>query len=118
MYFEGDELTEMVRNLDAGGFQVCIHAQGDRAIQTVLDAYAAILTPGAGNPRRHRIEDGGAMYPPLAERAAALQIVVASQPGFLSALGDRFPGAFGNRRDPLHSLASSHPAPPPLAAPP
>jgi len=51
LYFERDELTEMVRDFDARGFQVCIHAQGDRAIQIVLDAYDAVLAPGAGNPR-------------------------------------------------------------------
>jgi len=110
LYFECGELTEMVRDFDARGFQVCIHAQGDRAIQTVLDAYAAVLSaglaPGAGNPRRHRIEHGGAMYPPLAERAAALGIVVASQPGFLSALGDGFAAAFPDRCDQLYSFAS------------
>jgi len=106
LYFERDELTEMVRDFDARGFQVCIHAQGDRAIETVLDAYAAVLAPGAGNPRRHRIEHGGAMYPPLAARAAALGIVVASQPGFLSALGDGFAEAFGDRSDQLYSFAS------------
>jgi len=110
LYFERDELTEMVRDFDARGFQVCIHAQGDRAIQTVLDAYAAVLTPGlapaAGNPRRHRIEHGGAMYPPLADRAAALGIVVASQPGFLSALGDGFAAAFPDTCDQLYSFAS------------
>src|SRR5581483_8485204 len=79
--FERDELTAMVREFDARGFQVCIHAQGDRAIETVLDAYAAVLPaggetpsglrPSGGNPRRHRIEHGGAMYPDLTERAAA-----------------------------------------------
>jgi len=106
LYFERDELTEMVRDFDARGFQVCIHAQGDRAIENVLDAYAEILTPGAGNPRRHRIEHGGAMYPPLAARAAALGIVVASQPGFLSVLGDGFAAAFGDRSDQLYSFAS------------
>jgi predicted amidohydrolase YtcJ len=106
MYFEPGPLTEMVREFDARGFQVCIHAQGDRAIETVLDAYAAILAPGAGNPRRHRIEHGGAMYPPLAERAAALGIVVASQPGFLSALGDGFAAAFPDSADRLYSFAS------------
>ena len=100
LYFERDELTEMVRDFDARGFQVCIHAQGDRAIETVLDAYAAVLAPGAGNPRRHRIEHGGAMYPPLAARAAALGIVVASQPGFLSALGDGFAAAFPDQQRP------------------
>lgn len=69
LYFERDELTRLVRELDSRGFQVCIHAQGDRGIGTALDAYAAVLagTPGSrpgvpgspggsGNPRRHRIE--------------------------------------------------------------
>jgi predicted amidohydrolase YtcJ len=104
LYFERDELTELVRGLDARGFQVCIHAQGDRAIETVLDAYAA--TAAAGNPRRHRIEHAGAMYPPLAARAAALGIVVASQPGFLSELGDGFAEAFGDGGDQLYGFAS------------
>jgi len=103
LYFERDELTEMVRDFDARGFQVAIHAQGDRAIETVLDAYAALPL---GNPRRHRIEHGGAMYPALAARAAALGIVVASQPGFLSTLGDGFAAAFGDRRDDLYAFGS------------
>jgi predicted amidohydrolase YtcJ len=108
--FERDELTAMVRDFDARGFQVCIHAQGDRAIETVLDAYAAVLYPrsaaGGGNPRRHRIEHGGAMYPYLTERAAALGIVIASQPGFLSGLGDGFAAAFPDRYDELYAFAS------------
>jgi predicted amidohydrolase YtcJ len=106
LYFERDQLTEMVRAFDARGFQVCIHAQGDRAIETVLDAYAAVLAGTAGNARRHRIEHGGAMYPPLAARAAALGIVVASQPGFMSTLGDGFAAAFGDRRDDLYAFGS------------
>jgi predicted amidohydrolase YtcJ len=106
LYFDRAELTELVRGLDANGLQVCIHAQGDRAIETVLDAYAAVLAGGAGNPRRHRIEHGGAMYPPLAARAAALGIVVVSQPGFLSILGDGFAEAFGDRSDQLYCFGS------------
>jgi predicted amidohydrolase YtcJ len=106
LFFERDELTEMVRDFDARGFQVCIHAQGDRAIETVLDAYAAVLAGVPGNPRRHRIEHGGAMYPPLAARAAGLGIVVVSQPGFLSALGDGFAAAFPDRSDQLYSFGS------------
>ncbi len=106
MYFEPGELTAMVRDFDARGFQVCVHAQGDRAIETVLDAYAAVLKPGSGNPRRHRIEHGGAMYPQLTERAAALGIVIASQPGFLSVLGDGFAAAFPQTCDQLYAFAS------------
>jgi len=46
------------------------------------------------------------MYPPLAARAAALGIVVASQPGFLSTLGDGFAAAFPDTGDQLYSFAS------------
>ena len=109
--FSRDELTGMVGDFAARGFQVCIHAQGDRAIETVLDAYAAVLAGpkpdgGGPNPRRHRIEHAGAMYPALAARAARLGIVVASQPGFLSTLGDGFAAAFPESSDELYAFAS------------
>jgi predicted amidohydrolase YtcJ len=105
MFFSRDELTGMVGDFAARGFQVCIHAQGDRAIEAVLDAYAAVLD-GGGNPRRHRIEHAGAMYPALTARAAELGIVVASQPGFLSTLGDGFADAFPESSDQLYAFAS------------
>jgi hypothetical protein len=106
LFFSLAELTGMVRDLDARGFQVCIHSQGDRAIETVLDAYATVLAGIPGNPRRHRIEHGGAMYPPMIARAAELGIVVASQPGFFSTLGDGFAEAFPDRSGQLYPFAS------------
>src|SRR6266545_4959074 len=118
LFFERDELTEMVRDLDARRFQICIHAQGDRAIETGLDAYAAILAGAQENPRRHRIEHGGAMYSALAARAAELGIIVVSQPGFLSALGDGFAEAPPGRRDKLYAFASWRRAGSPWQGPP
>jgi predicted amidohydrolase YtcJ len=106
MYFPPDELTAMVREFDAHGLQVCIHAQGDRAIGTVLDTYAAVLGGRSGNPLRHRIEHAGSMFAPLAARAAALGIVVAAQPGMLSILGDGFAEALPERSDELYAYAS------------
>jgi hypothetical protein len=121
LFFGRDELTAMVRDFDARGFQVAVHAQGDRAIGTVLDAYAAVLAedrgpatpPGAAgpaaagrNPRRHRIEHAGAMYPALTARAAELGIVIVSQPGFLSTLGDGFAAAFPAQADQLYAFGS------------
>jgi predicted amidohydrolase YtcJ len=105
MYFAPDELTAMVAEFDARGLQVCIHAQGDRAIETVLDTYAAVLG-GGRNPLRHRIEHGGSMFAPLAARAASLGIVVAAQPGMLSILGDGFAEALPERSDELYAYAS------------
>jgi len=106
LYFAPEELTAMVRDFAARGFQVCVHAQGDRAIEIVLDAYARALAGTPGNPRRHRIEHGGAMYPALTARAAELGITVVSQPGFLSGLGDGFADAFGGRADQLYPFRS------------
>jgi predicted amidohydrolase YtcJ len=106
LFFGLAELTGMVRDLDTQGFQVCIHSQGDRAIEIVLDAYASVLAGAVGNPRRHRIEHGGAMYPPMIARAAELGIVVVSQPGFFSTLGDGFAGAFPESSDQLYPFAS------------
>jgi predicted amidohydrolase YtcJ len=107
MYFAPDELTAMVREFGALGLQVCIHAQGDRAIETVLDSYATVLGGGRhGNPLRHRIEHGGSLFAPLAARAASLGIVVAAQPGMLSILGDGFAEAFPGRGDELYAYAS------------
>ncbi len=106
LYFAPAELTAMVRDFAARGFQVCVHAQGDRAIEITLDAYAQTLAEAPGNPRRHRIEHGGAMYPALTARAAELGIVVVSQPGFLSGLGDGFAAAFGGQADQLYAFRS------------
>src|ERR1700729_3931944 len=96
LFFSRDELTAMVREFDARRFQVAVHAQGDRAIETVLDAYAAVpgMSGPGRNPRRHRIEHAGAMYPPLTAQAADLGIVIVSQPGFLSTLGGGVAAAF------------------------
>ena len=47
LFFTRDELTSMVREFDTRGFQVAVHAQGDRAIETVLDAYATVLAARA-----------------------------------------------------------------------
>jgi predicted amidohydrolase YtcJ len=106
MYFSPGELTEMVAEFDARGLQVCVHAQGDRAIEAVLDAYATVLGGRSGNPLRHRIEHGGSLFAPLAARAASLGILVAAQPGMLSILGDGFAEALPERRDELFAYAS------------
>jgi predicted amidohydrolase YtcJ len=106
MYFSPGELADLVREFDARGLQVCIHAQGDRAIEAVLDTYAAVLGGRAENPLRHRIEHGGSLFEPLAARAASLGIAVAAQPGMLSVLGDGFAEALPERSDELFAYAS------------
>ena len=46
------------------------------------------------------------MYPPLTTRAAELGIVIVSQPGFLSTLGDGFAAAFPGQAGQLYAFGS------------
>ena len=50
-----DELLQQVKPYHDAGWQVAIHAQGDRAIDQVLQVYEAL----GGKNRRHRIEHMG-----------------------------------------------------------
>jgi predicted amidohydrolase YtcJ len=105
LWYETDALAAVIRECDEAGFQVAVHAQGERGIRTTLAAYEAVIA--AGNPLRHRIEHGGCFTPELRSIAARLGIHVVSQPGFFSALGDGYLEAFGARRtEGLYPFAS------------
>jgi predicted amidohydrolase YtcJ len=103
-----DELTDLVRRAEASGAQVGVHAQGDRAIETVLDAFEAVIGRGgvAGNPLRHRMEHAGMLLPHLIDRAAAIGIHVVSQPGFFTPLGDGWLRAYGEQADAFYPFRS------------
>jgi hypothetical protein len=51
---------------------------------------------GTGNPLRHRIEHCGAIFDDLIPLCKELGILVSSQPGFVSDLGDGFMDSFGH----------------------
>ena len=54
-YVEHDELVAAVTALDAHGFQVHMHAIGDRAVRNSLDAVEAARTANGDSDRRHHI---------------------------------------------------------------
>jgi predicted amidohydrolase YtcJ len=56
--YTAEELTRVVAMLDKRGWQILIHAIGDRAIRMALDAFeaAAAANPAPARGRRHRIE--------------------------------------------------------------
>ncbi|MEA2577710.1 MAG: hypothetical protein QOD78_1298 [Chloroflexota bacterium] len=97
LIWAAESLGKSVRAWDDAGFQVAIHAQGERAIEVALLALSGVIGR-EGNTRRHRIEHGGAFRADLQEQAARLGVCVVSQPGFLSVLGDGFHEAFGSER--------------------
>jgi predicted amidohydrolase YtcJ len=90
--------TELAIQLHAAGWQLALHAIGDRAIDTALDvveqAQQAHPRPGA----RHRIEHCGLVRPDQLERLAALDVIVSIQPTFLYAYGDGYAASMGEHR--------------------
>jgi predicted amidohydrolase YtcJ len=52
--YTDEQLADVVEKADARGYQVIVHAIGDRAVEQAADALSRVAGPN--NPRRHRIE--------------------------------------------------------------
>ncbi|MGH9579657.1 MAG: amidohydrolase, partial [Terriglobales bacterium] len=80
-----ERLGPMVRERDAAGFQIALHAIGDRAIRLVLDAYAAAQQANPPRPRRHRIEHVQYIQRQDVPRFRELGVIASMQPAHLLA---------------------------------
>ena len=74
LFFTQEQLNQMVADVQEAGFQVAIHALGDRALEQVQNAIAAVLA-GRPNTYRHRIEHNATIRPELLPRYAEIGIV-------------------------------------------
>ena len=73
-YVPPDVLREQVTRLDAAGFQVHLHAIGDRAVREALDAVQAARTANGPSGGRHHIAHLQVMHPADVPRFAALGV--------------------------------------------
>jgi hypothetical protein len=73
-YVPPDVLREQVARLDAAGFQVHLHAIGDRAVREALDAVQAARTANGPSGGRHHIAHLQVMHPADVPRFAALGV--------------------------------------------
>jgi predicted amidohydrolase YtcJ len=98
------ELSALVRDYHARGYQLAIHAIGDRAIDQVLDAYGLALDDTADADRRHRIEHCSFVRPDQIARMARLSVHPVPQPVFIHEYGELYMAVVGAER-----TAASHP---------
>jgi predicted amidohydrolase YtcJ len=71
------ELDALVLRIHKAGLQSCIHSNGDREIDMVLDAYEAALKAAPRLNHRHRIEHCSIVNPAMLKRIRDLNLVIA-----------------------------------------
>jgi predicted amidohydrolase YtcJ len=79
-FFDADELTAAVTAIDARGFQVHIHAIGDRAVREALDAIAAARAENGPSLGRHHIAHLQVVHPDDLPRFRDLGVLANCQP--------------------------------------
>ncbi len=81
-FWEQDDLNQTVALYDREGFQVMLHAIGDKAIHMALDAFEYAEKTNGTNGRRHRVEH--AEVPSLADfpRFKQLGVIASTQAMF------------------------------------
>ncbi len=99
--YTAEELKRGVATFDREGFQIFIHAIGDRAIRTTLDAYENAARVNGTSGRRHRVEH--IEVPQLAEiaRFKPLGVMASTQALFANPDGNTlgaYAGALGPGR--------------------
>lgn len=90
--YSDEEMTRLIKEIDGAGFQVAIHAIGDRALDQAIEAIGK-LPAERRKAMRHRIEHAGNLFMTdrRVQRLAELHIVPVPQPAFIltTALGYR-----------------------------
>ena len=103
LFQDADRLAARAAPYAEAGWGLATHAIGDRAIETVLDAYETIYGgPSGVRDAAPRIEHAQVLRPELIERMSALGVVACIQPSFATsdaesialALAGRFPEAY------------------------
>ena len=76
------EVMQTVAVFDHEGFQIALHAVGDRAIQLALDAYENAARVNGTTRQRHRIEHLDIPLRDTLPRMRQLGVIASSQPNF------------------------------------
>ncbi|MEU5897172.1 MULTISPECIES: amidohydrolase [Streptomyces] len=95
-----DTLTDLIVDGHLAGWQLAVHAIGDRAADLALDALERAQRLRPRPTARHRIEHAGLIRPDQLPRFARLGVSAVVQPTFLHSFGDDYAAIMGEERAP------------------
>ena len=78
-----DELTRTAKNAHDRGFQVAVHAIGDRGNEEALNLFQRLQRDGKIHSSRHRIEHAQVVHPSDRKRFSEYGVLVSVQPSHL-----------------------------------
>lgn len=107
LFWDGGELAAAIERAHRAGWQVGVHAQGDRAIGIVLDAFERAQRARPDDDPRFRIEHCGFPADEQLRRMAELGVIAVCQPSYLRDSGDEFLVRLPGRADRLQPLRSA-----------
>ncbi len=100
LYADADELRALMVDGHRAGWQLAVHAIGDRAVDVALDGIADAQRSFPRPTARHRIEHAGLVRPDQLARFAELGVMAVVQPNFLWYSGDDYAAILGDERAP------------------
>ncbi|WP_149830606.1 amidohydrolase [Streptomyces tailanensis] len=98
LMYEAEVLESTIVAGHLAGWQLAVHAIGDRALDVALDALEKAQKLSPRPEARHRIEHAGLVRPDQLPRLAALGVTVVIQPSFLRYYGDDYATVMGEDR--------------------
>jgi predicted amidohydrolase YtcJ len=101
-----ESLIDRISGIHEAGLQACIHANGDREIAMVLDAYEEVLARSPRPDHRHRIEHASVCPDELVARIKELGIVLAPH-SYIWEHGDKMEAYGSWRWDFMHPNGSA-----------
>jgi predicted amidohydrolase YtcJ len=93
-----ENLIEMIRYIHSKGFQVGVHATGDRAIDAAVDGFVKSCKDIPGSELRHYVIHGDFISAEKAKALASISAGIAMQPYIGVMISDYTPAVVGEKR--------------------
>lgn len=103
LQYTEDELYDIFLPAHQKGYQLTVHAQGDKAIEQYLNVIERLQTTHPRQDHRHRVEHLGVCPPDLQQRVRELGMVPVLNPSFPYEFGESYIHNYGERTNYMYA---------------
>ncbi|MDM5282768.1 amidohydrolase [Peribacillus frigoritolerans] len=104
LYYSEEEIYQVLGEAHKKGYQITVHAQGDKAIEMYLNCVEKALEESPRKNHRHRIEHAGISSPDLQERMKKLEMIPIPNPPFPYEFGEIYVQHYGDRVNHMYAV--------------